>query len=95
MKKIERIAERIIEESNEAYDQHKHGCRIDSYRDILSRHIEDALRVERERCDMLAEYVADIVEDLNFYVSCTPCEDNSTIRDKIVEKLKPFLKGTK
>ena len=50
---------------------------------------------ERARCQELAEDVADLVEDLNFYVSCTACEDNSPIRDEILENLKPFLKEKK
>ena len=51
--------------------------------------------ISSEVLDVVVEDVADLVEDLNFYVSCTACEDNSRIRDEILEKLKTFLKETK
>ena len=62
---------------------------------IINRILDNNLITERARCQELVEDVADLVEDLNFYVSCTACEDNSPIRDEILEKLKPFLKETK
>jgi len=71
MIRIERIAEKIIEESNEAYNQHEQcgqGYRVLSYEDILAGKIEDALRVERERCNMLAEA-------LEFYAIRDKCFD--------------------